>query len=1125
VRGWHSTFFRTTLALALACGFSLHAPAQGTGVRSRIVQPVDESDLTALKGSTHPLARPEYDEGPVSPDLVGRRMLLLLQRSPEQETALQQLLAQQQDSSSPNFHRWLTPEQFGEQFGPSDQDIQIIKYWLSSHGLQVTSVSAGRSFIEFSGTADQVQQTFHTSIHNLNVRGEAHIANMTDARIPSALTPVVQLVLGLHNFSPKPASRLVGTYLHSRETGKITPDLTGTGNSGNPLYVIGPADFATIYDVFPLWRGNSPLTSTIDGTGVTIAIVGVSDINLSDVMSFRTLFGLPTNLPANTPQTILNGPDPGIVKGDESEADLDVEWSGAVAKNSQIVLVVSEGALSVNSFGTSGQDLSALYIVDKNIAPVMSESFHACEAQNPTASGFYTALWAQAASQGITAVVSAGDAGPADCDNFDNESEATTGISVNAIAATPYNVAVGGTDFNDVGNERTFFPNSNITTNDGFKLLSAVGYVPEIPWNDSCAQSGIANCTANSGRLLNILAGGGGFSAYTAKPAWQNGFGSPEIQTDGKRDVPDVSLFSSDGGTRTDPSFYAVCEADIVSNPAQSCVSSGPFLFAGAGGTSASAPSFAGMMAMVNQATGVRQGIANAVLYPLSTMGSNTCDSTSQPGVPSPGCIFYHTRLDNNAVPCEGGTPNCSAGSSTPVGVIVDPQNTSNPAWLAGGPLTYDRATGLGTINAFNLVTNWGSVHFTGTQSSLTILGQSVSVPNPVVHGTLVGVTVGVTSGGGVPTGAISLLAGASAPPLDLVSEPLTNGAVGFGTNLLPGGTYTVTAQYTGDSTFARSTSNGVSITVTPESSVTTPTLFTFTSADLPVSSSGPVQYGSPYILRVGVTNNSGHICLNNSIPCPTGTVALTDSLNGGPAAPLNDFNGTNSSKLVNGLGFLEDQPIQLSVGNHSIVASYLGDSSFTPSVSAPLAIAVTRASTATDITGFPLIIASGVNTSLTAYIVTSSTGVSPTGTISFFEGSTLLGSAPVVAEPLDNGFASASATISTSLSGLHFLPRNPVQPRRFLVQPEFLISISLIALALLFARFVLRRRRSLIFSALLMFAIGVGFVGCGGGCWGGGGGVGGGGGGSRSVILTATYSGDSNYTTSTSSGTTITVN
>jgi hypothetical protein len=524
-------------------------------------------------------------------------------------------------------------------------------------------------------------------------------------------------------------------------------------------------------------------------------------------------------------------------------------------------------------------------------------------------------------------------------------------------------------------------------------------------------------------------------------------------------------------------------------------------------------------MAMVNQMTGARQGIANAVLYPLSTIGTNTCNSTIQQLIPNPACIFYHTTKDNDAVPCVGGSPNCSAPTGTPVGVLVDPQNTLNPAWIVASTAGYDRATGLGTINAFNLVTNWNSIHFESTQSSLTILGQSAAVPNPVVHGSTVGVTVNVTSGGGTPTGTISLVAGPNAPPLGLTGEQLSNGTVGFGTNLLPGGTYTVTAQYSGDSTFAPSNSNGVSITVTKESSVTTPVLFALTPSGSFIPTVGPVQYGSPYILRVEVTNNQGHICLSNGIPCPTGTVALTDSVNGGPANPLNDFDGSNTSTLVNGIGFLEDHPIQLSSGNHSFVASYQGDLSFTSSVSTALAITVTKASSSTTITGFPSTIASGTPAQLTAFVDTVSNGVSPSGTVSFFEGSTLLGSANVSSTVDSNGFAAANATLTTSLSGLPLAPMNPGYPQRFFLRPEFFIAISLLALAFLLSTFVLPKRRVLVFLGLLLFSIGVGVAGCGGGSTSVGPPP------PKMVTITATYNGDTNYTNSSSTSVSVTVN
>jgi hypothetical protein len=1107
------------LALVCLSALSIRLSAQATQPKSRIIEPIDETNLRTLSGSTHPLARAEFDQGPVSPDLRAQRMLLVLSRSPEQETALQQLLAEQQDKTSSSFHQWLSPEQFGQQFGPSDEDVQTITSWLSSHGFQVSSVSAGRSSIEFSGTADQVQKAFHTSIHNLNVNGEAHIANMSDVQIPAALTPVVKTVLGLHNFLPKPASQYVGAFTRSKETGETRPALTGTSGP-NTIYALGPADFATIYNVFHLWRGDlAPLTpaTAIDGTGQTIAIVGTSNINLQDVLSFRTFFGLPTNLPANTPKVILNGPDPGNLgsNSSEGEADLDVEWSGAVAKGAQIVLVVSENPLT---FGAAGNDLSALYIVDNNVAPVMSVSFLACEAQFPTVSSFYTALWGQAAAQGITAMVASGDAGSAGCDNFNTASDAVDGLSVNAIASTAYNVAVGGTDFDDVGVETNFFLNNNITTSDGYTNLSARGYIPEIPWNNSCAANGIANCsTSTPASLLNILAGSGGPSALINKPSWQNGFGSAEIQSDGKRDIPDVSLFASNGGSRAAPSFYAFCEADSVSNPAFSCNSNvGNPTFAGSGGTSISSPAFAGMIAMVNQATGSRQGNANFVLYPLSTIGNKTCN-TATPTIP---CIFYDVTKNNNAVPCAGGKSGCSSGTLGTIGVMVDPNNSATPAWNAG--TGYDRATGLGTVNAFNLVTSWTSVPaLTGASASLTIQGQSVAVP-AFAHGTSVSVAVHVTSGGGTPTGTISLIGGTGSPQLGIIEGTLSGGSVTFNTALLPGGTYTAFAQYGGDGKFAPATSNSVSLTITKENSLAAATLYGCNPNSFPEVPclSNTVTYGSPYIMRVDVTNSGGQQCtVNAAVACPTGTVTLKDNLN-----PLNDFDGVNTSTLVNGVGFLEDQPIQLPAGNHSIVASYQGDASYNASPpSSPLAVTVTKANTATSVTGFPITVAAGTLTTLMATVNTASSGVSPSGSVSFFEGSTLLGSANLVAGAPVNGAAVATASLSTSLSGLYFVPNNRPRIRRFILGPGFYVAALFTAIAFMLSRFIPRKRRSLIFLGLILFVVGLATVGCGGSSGGGGGG--GGGGGSKVVTLTATYNGDTNYTGSNSTGVSVTVN
>ncbi len=314
--------------------------SQTAPTASRITQRVDESALITLRGRAHPLAQLQFDQGAAPPDLPMARMLLILKRSDAQEAALNALLDAQQDRNSPDYHQWLTPEAFGQQFGPSDQDMQVVATWLGSHGFQIAGVSRGRTVIEFSGTAAQVQQTFHTEIHKYLVNGEQHWANASDPQIPAALAPVVSGVNSMHNFLKELTCRLAGKYSKggkATQAQALRPDFTTNdvalcGGVGN-CYFLGPYDFATIYNLLPLWNA----TPAIDGTGQSIAIVNESNIAIQDVRDFRNMFGLP----ANDPQVILNGPDPGLVAGIETEADLDVEWSGAVAKGAHAVLVAS----------------------------------------------------------------------------------------------------------------------------------------------------------------------------------------------------------------------------------------------------------------------------------------------------------------------------------------------------------------------------------------------------------------------------------------------------------------------------------------------------------------------------------------------------------------------------------------------------------------------------------------------------------------------------------------------------------------------------------------------------------------------------------------------------------------
>jgi len=984
---------------------------------ARITQAVDEKQLVVLRGNVHPLAQANFDLGAVSDAQPLDRMLLLLQRAPEQDAALRQLLDDQLTLNSPKHHAWLTSEQFGAQFGPTDADIQATTSWLSAKGFHGIQVGPGRTAIQFSGTAGQVRDAFHTEIRRYVVNGAQHFANSSDPQIPATLAPVVAGVVSLHNFPKFAHSHTLGNFHRARDGGVIEPLFSYAGcgsNSTQPCNGLGPADLAKIYNVPP----------GLDGTGQTIAVVGQSNINLADAQEYRAMFGLPVN----DPVIILNGPDPGLI-ADEGEADLDVEVSGAVAPKATIKLVVSETS---DSSATAGIDLSALYIVDNNIAGVLSESYGGCEAGiGTTGDAFYNALWEQAAAQGITVLVSSGDNGPAACDDPNSSDFASNGLAVSGIASTPFNVAVGGTDFlyTTANPSSTYW---SVTNSGTPPTESAQSYIPETPWNDSCAAAGLSGCTASiinadASSKVDLVAASGGPSSVYAKPSWQTGVtGMPN---DNKRDLPDVSLFASNGNN---DSFFIICQKDFTGG--NSCNLNSPFLdFMGVGGTSASVQAFAGIMALVNQsqATGgnpaPRQGNANYIFYKLYKQNPSKICASNAAAVTAAGCIFYDVTTGNISVACKGGTANCSNTSTAAnqYGVMV---GAGVPAWTA--TTGYDLATGLGTVNVANLATAWGGVGLTASTTTIT-----ASPGGTIAHGANVSFTVNVASSGGTPSGQISLIATpAGAAQTGIGPFSLSGGTAAITTDMLPGGTaYNVVARYSGDGAFAQSTSAPVLVTVSKESSKTLVTLVTFdpTTGNIASSNATTAAYGSPYITRVSVTNAAGTACsanLNsgtvppiNTIPCPTGNVTVTDN-----GSALNDFTISNSGVAsnvapLNSQGYFEDQPIQLPAGNHSIVAAYAGDNSYTSSTSAADTISITKAATTVAMTPTPNASANSAIT-LSATVNTGSSGVGPTGRITFSSAGATLGTAPVAGTAANNttgapatGTATFAATFTTS--------------------------------------------------------------------------------------------------------------
>jgi pseudomonalisin len=589
---------RTLLLMLISGMLSSAALAQRT---------IDEADRLTLHGNVHPQAHAEFDRGSANAAMPMNRMVLLLSVRPDAQAELAQLLADQQNPKSLSYHKWVTPQEFGLRFGPTDQDITDASSWLKKFGFSIDEVGNGRMWINFSGDVQKVERAFQTNIRNYEVDGKMHFANATDPSIPRALAGLVQGVVSLHNFTTHPNST----------ASQLPSDFTNAGGA----HFLAPGDFATIYNVKPLYNA----APAIDGTGETIAIVGRTDINLNDVQFFRSFFGLP----AKDPVFIHNGPDPGDLGGpEETEADLDVEWSGAIARNATIDFVISQTG------ATDGVALSAQFIVNTNLANVMSTSFGLCEFTLQAAgNNFWNTLWAQAAAQGITSFVSAGDSGAAACDS--SSALVGTRVNVNGLASTPNNIAVGGTQFNEGAG--VFWSAAN-----NADQSSALSYIPEIAWNEGGSVPG------GSG----LFSTGGGASQVYGKPAFQAG---PGVPVDGARDIPDVSLSSAghDG--------YIIVQGHTTGTTGLAAV----------GGTSAASPSFAGLMALVVQKTGVAQGNANPVFY---SMGQNQFGG---------GIAVYHdTTTGNNTVP---GIVGFSAG------------------------VGYDLVTGWGSVDASNMVNFWNN--------------------------------------------------------------------------------------------------------------------------------------------------------------------------------------------------------------------------------------------------------------------------------------------------------------------------------------------------------------------------------------------------------------------------------
>jgi subtilase family serine protease len=739
-------FVRAHLFFAAASMLSgWAAGAVGQAPVNRIVVPIDEAQVVTLQGNVHPLARAEFDQGEVAADTRLGQMVLVLEPSATQQAELDALVEAQHGAGSPLFHHWLTPAEYGARFGLSAQDLAHIAAWLKGHGFTVDEIPAGNRLVIFSGTAGEVAEAFHTGIHRYRVDGAQHLANAENPQIPAALGSVVGGVVSLHDFRSR-------SQIAARRTLGVRPQYS----SGSTHYLF-PADFAMIYDLDSLYGAGTA------GAGTSIAIVGRSNLNLSDVAAFRAEAGLA----ANTPAVTLVGANPGLVPGDQDEATLDVEWSGAIAPAATVKFVVEHSTAT-----TDGVDLSAQYVVNHAMAPVVSSSYGSCEQEMGSAElAFYNGLWEQAASQGMSVFVASGDAGAAGC--YAGSASIASGAAVNGMCSSPYSTCVGGTEFNEGSNPSQYW----LATN-SMSYESALSYIPEQVWNQSGSNGG-----------SGLWASGGGASVVYAQPTWQKGvIGTSEAN--GMRAVPDVAMTAAahDGYVIAENGTYFVIS-----------------------GTSAASPSFAGIMALlVETQGGAGQGNANAGLYPLLNAQRNP---------------FHATPSGNNSVPgvtgfaASGAAYNLATGLGSVDGALLVSQWGSGS--VAGADFTITASSAAGTVQvgktaAFTIkvaesgagtnavaLTAKAPAGVTVDFSSASILPGTWATVTVAVGATAVAGTQNITVTGSDAAGTQSLTYALTVTPLPTVPDFTITVASGMSSaaTVMPGGT--------AEDTFTISPANG----------------------------------------------------------------------------------------------------------------------------------------------------------------------------------------------------------------------------------------------------------------------------------------------------------------------------
>jgi hypothetical protein len=999
------------------------------------------------------MAKAEFDQGLADNSKVIQGMSIHFKRSEAQEASLNALLQAQQDPGSPSYHKWLTQAEFGQQFGMSSADLDKVTGWLQQEGFTVTSVAASKNSINFSGNIAAIERAFQTQIHNYSVSGETHFANETQISIPGSLAGTVSSVRGLNDFRLKPRVQ----FPKSRDAAS-NPHFT-SGLSG--AHYITPGDFAVIYDVKPLYTAGNT------GKGVTIAVIGQTDILAADIADFQGAAGLtvvaPTvfTVPNTTPLSVAAG----SASDDLSETDLDLEWSGGVATGASIVLVNSGDVFTSLSYAIENP-IGGITI------PIISQSYGACEASVSTGDQGTIEGWLkQANSQGQTVVLASGDSGAADCDS--GVTSATHGLAVDYPGSSAYVTAAGGSEFTGDGTAQTpqtgagtyWSANGSGSVADDL-ITSAKSYIPEMAWNDTT----FAIAQPNG----SLSAGGGGVSTLWAKPSWQTGV--PGIPADKFRDVPDISLNSSPDH---DPYLYCT---QIKTQPSQtyasSCQATSFRLNNGsnsdtnnltaAGGTSFAAPAFAGLLAIIEQKLGVGGlGNVNPILY---TLAANATTYAS---------AFHDITAGDNKVPCTTGSTNCPTGSNPTIG------------YTAG--TGYDQATGLGSVDANKLATAFASVVAVTTLTAAP--GTSLVINEPVTFTATVTPPSGSTT---APTGSVTFMIdwAAQTPPVAISTTAPYTAALkspGFPASA----THSVAAMYTGDSTYMGSTSSGLTVTIVAQGTEATSTTV----------SANPTSFalGSSVTLSATVTaNTAGTLTGPVTFTTGTSTIGKVQQVSIGAG---NTATATLTVNAAASLGF--------TAGSDIITATYGGDT-YNATSNGMTTVTVSNPGITLSATNMTISSPSPGNSATSTITLTSTGGYSGTanlsasGSIDATYGFGSAGSQTATVALSSGGTGSTTITITTVQASGNFKKSPAGNFRKTAARIAAAGGTAAGCILLLLIPGIRRKRWPAALVMLVFLSVGAG-LGCGGG-----GPAGGAPAGTYTITISAVDSSNTNITGST---------